>query len=52
MDRAEQLEFAMASIGVSKASTIFVGDRLNDLKAAKGRGRIHDDPDPQGPEGG
>jgi phosphoglycolate phosphatase-like HAD superfamily hydrolase len=53
MDRAEQFKFAMSSIGASKTSTILVGDRLNDLNAAKKVGarftmiRTHGD-DPEG----
>jgi HAD superfamily hydrolase (TIGR01549 family) len=35
LDRAEQLEFALAAMRVERASAMFVGDRLNDLNAAK-----------------
>lgn len=38
LDRAEQLEMALASMKVPKASSMFVGDRLNDLNAAKKAG--------------
>lgn len=35
LDRAEQVRFALAAMNVEKDSTMFVGDRLNDLNAAK-----------------
>jgi len=35
LDRAEQVEMALASMKAKKPSTMFVGDRLNDLNAAK-----------------
>jgi phosphoglycolate phosphatase-like HAD superfamily hydrolase len=35
LDRAEQVEIALASMKAKKPSTMFVGDRLNDLNAAK-----------------
>ena len=35
LDRAEQLRFALSAMKVVKASSMFVGDRLNDLEAAK-----------------
>lgn len=35
LDRAEQLEMALTSMRVDKPSSVFVGDRLNDLNAAK-----------------
>jgi len=35
LDRAEQLRFALSAMRVPKASSMFVGDRLNDLEAAK-----------------
>ena len=35
LDRAEQLEFALAEMEVDRAYAMFVADRLNDLNAAK-----------------
>lgn len=35
MDRAQQLGLAISSMKVPRESTVFVGDRLNDLNAAK-----------------
>jgi phosphoglycolate phosphatase-like HAD superfamily hydrolase len=35
LDRAEQIEFALASMRARRASSMFVGDRINDLNAAK-----------------
>ena len=35
IDRAEQIRFALSAMKVQKASSMFVGDRLNDLEAAK-----------------
>lgn len=35
LDRGEQLEMARSSLGSNKESTMFVGDRLNDLEAAR-----------------
>jgi phosphoglycolate phosphatase-like HAD superfamily hydrolase len=35
MDRAEQVSFALSAMKVGKDSSMFVGDRLNDLNAAK-----------------
>lgn len=35
LDRGQQLEMALSSLGSSRASTMFVGDRLNDLDAAR-----------------
>jgi len=35
IDRAEQIGFALSAMKVQKASSMFVGDRLNDLEAAK-----------------
>ena len=52
MDRAEQLKMALSSMKADRSSSVFVGDRLNDLNAAKKVGvpfvlvRTHgDDPD-------
>jgi phosphoglycolate phosphatase-like HAD superfamily hydrolase len=55
LDRAEQLEFALSSMRAARSSSMFVGDRLNDLKASKKVGvpftmiRTHGD-DPEGEE--
>ena len=38
MDRATQLGMALKSIGASKDRAFFVGDRINDLKAARAVG--------------
>jgi len=38
LDRAEQLSFAISDLKVSKDEAMFVGDRLNDLNAAKRAG--------------
>jgi phosphoglycolate phosphatase-like HAD superfamily hydrolase len=35
LDRAEQVAFAISAMKTQKASCMFVGDRLNDLNAAK-----------------
>ncbi len=35
LDRAEQVTFAISAMKAQKASCMFVGDRLNDLNAAK-----------------
>jgi phosphoglycolate phosphatase-like HAD superfamily hydrolase len=35
LDRAEQIEFALSAMKVGRASSMFVGDRLNDLNAAR-----------------
>lgn len=35
LDRAEQIGFALSAMKVGRASSMFVGDRLNDLAAAK-----------------
>lgn len=35
LDRAEQIGFALSAMRVQKAAAMFVGDRLNDLEAAK-----------------
>jgi phosphoglycolate phosphatase-like HAD superfamily hydrolase len=35
MDRAEQLEMALSSMRADRTTSVFVGDRLNDLNAAK-----------------
>jgi phosphoglycolate phosphatase-like HAD superfamily hydrolase len=35
LDRAEQIEFALSAMRVGRASSMFVGDRLNDLNAAR-----------------
>jgi HAD superfamily hydrolase (TIGR01549 family) len=35
MDRPTQLRMAIESLGASEATTVFVGDRINDLKAAR-----------------
>jgi HAD superfamily hydrolase (TIGR01549 family) len=35
LDRGEQLRLALESMGTKKESSVFVGDRLNDLNAAK-----------------
>jgi len=35
LDRAQQIEFALSSMKVGRSSSMFVGDRLNDLNAAK-----------------
>jgi HAD superfamily hydrolase (TIGR01549 family) len=52
LDRGEQLRFALEAMRAKKESSVFVGDRLNDLNAAKRVGvpftmiRTHGD-DPQ-----
>ena len=38
LDRAEQIEMAISSMGATKSDSVFVGDRLNDLNAAKKAG--------------
>jgi HAD superfamily hydrolase (TIGR01549 family) len=38
LDRAEQVEMALAAMKAEKSSSMFVGDRLNDLNAAKKAG--------------
>jgi phosphoglycolate phosphatase-like HAD superfamily hydrolase len=38
MDRTAQLRMALASMGAKEAEAIFVGDRINDLKAARAAG--------------
>jgi phosphoglycolate phosphatase-like HAD superfamily hydrolase len=38
MDRTAQLRMALKSIGARHAQTFFVGDRINDLKAARAAG--------------
>lgn len=35
LDRAEQVSFALSAMNIEKDSSMFVGDRLNDLNAAK-----------------
>jgi phosphoglycolate phosphatase-like HAD superfamily hydrolase len=35
LDRAEQVEMALSSMKAKKPSSVFVGDRLNDLNAAR-----------------
>jgi len=35
LDRAAQLEMALSSMGAGRESCVFVGDRLNDLNAAR-----------------
>jgi HAD superfamily hydrolase (TIGR01549 family) len=52
LDRGEQVRFALQAMGAKKESSLFVGDRLNDLNAAKRLGvpftmiRTHgDDPE-------
>ena len=35
LDRAEQLEMAIRALSISKEESVFVGDRLNDLNAAR-----------------
>jgi len=38
MDRTAQLRMALESIGAREAESVFVGDRINDLKAARATG--------------
>lgn len=38
MDRTAQLRMALGSVGAKEAEALFVGDRINDLKAARGAG--------------
>jgi phosphoglycolate phosphatase-like HAD superfamily hydrolase len=38
MDRTAQLRMALGSIGAREAEAVFVGDRINDLKAARAAG--------------
>ena len=38
MDRTAQLKMALGSIGAKEAEAFFVGDRINDLKAARAAG--------------
>ena len=38
MDRTAQLKMALGSIGAKEAEALFVGDRINDLKAARAAG--------------
>ena len=38
MDRTAQLKMAVASLEAKEAETVFVGDRINDLKAARAAG--------------
>jgi phosphoglycolate phosphatase-like HAD superfamily hydrolase len=35
LDRAEQIEMAIRALSISKGESVFVGDRLNDLNAAR-----------------
>jgi phosphoglycolate phosphatase-like HAD superfamily hydrolase len=38
MDRTAQLRMALKSLGAEEATAVFVGDRINDLKAARAAG--------------
>jgi HAD superfamily hydrolase (TIGR01549 family) len=38
MDRTAQLRMALGSLGAKEAEALFVGDRINDLKAARAAG--------------
>jgi len=38
MDRTAQLRMALRSLGAKEAEALFVGDRINDLKAARAAG--------------
>ena len=38
MDRTAQLRMALKSLGAEEAKAVFVGDRINDLKAARAIG--------------